>query len=895
MFRESHNRFDHRCQIAVWLISSGVLGLGFFVILGWLLDLDTLKGVLPGLPTMKVNTALCLMLGSISLALAQKTFLCHVKNWRRGYRFLSFVAAGLMIWLGGLTLAQYGLGVDLNVDQWLVLQPEPTGSMAAPGRMAPNTAFTFVLLGIALIWVHSSLLGLGSQIIVLLAAHVGFVALIGYLYKTTVLYGVGSDTGMAIHTALGTIALSVGVLCLFPNRGWLALFWDSKLGSVMLRQLLPIVIMAQLSIGLFAEVAQIRNYYGVQASSAVATTLSLLLLSVLITWKAHRLNTLNAIEIQTRQRLEASQQRLSGILDNANDAIITTDQNQRIILFNRGAESLFGYSVQEVIGQPINLLIPERFHTAHTQHVETFGRSQQFSVVKDGGREIFGRRQDGSEFPAMSSVSSQDIQGETLFTVFLRDITDLKKAEKALKIYSENLEIQVKERTEELSKSLLALQKSEEHLSHLAHHDTLTGLPNRLMLHIRLEQSIQQASRQRTKVAIAFIDLDHFKRINDSLGHQSGDSILQQVALRWRQILRANDSLARISGDEFVLILVDIENFTQVSLALARLMAALETPFQLIGQTYPVHVTASIGVSLFPDNGLDASILLRNADTAMYRAKEEGRNTYRFYTGEMTTAAFEYMWLANALREALNRDELRLVYQPQIDLQSQNWVGCEALLRWQHPDRGHISPVEFIPIAEQSGLIQEIGVYVLKKACTQARVWLDDGVNIGRIAVNISAAQLQDPDFVRVVKAALGTSGLPPQCLELEVTEGTLMGRAESNIDQLEQLRKMGIHIAVDDFGTGYSSLSYLKQLPIDKLKIDRAFVRDIPKDTNDMAICSAILALGQALDIRIIAEGVETSQQADFLRSKNCHEAQGYLYSKPIEAEDIKHLFLGL
>ncbi len=415
------------------------------------------------------------------------------------------------------------------------------------------------------------------------------------------------------------------------------------------------------------------------------------------------------------------------------------------------------------------------------------------------------------------------------------------------------------------------------------------------MLHIRLEQSLQHASRQRTKVAIVFIDLDHFKRINDSLGHSSGDSILQQVALRWRQILPANDSLARISGDEFVAILVDVESVSQVSFAIARLMEALETSFKLIGETYPVHITASIGVSLFPDNGLDVAVLLRNADTAMYRAKEEGRNTYRFYTAEMTTAAFEYMWLANALREALNRDELRLVYQPQIDLQSLNWVGCEALLRWQHPEKGSISPVKFIPIAEQSGLIKEIGIYVLKKACVQTKSWLDNGVNIGRMAVNISAAQLQDPDFVRVVQAALETSGLSPQHLELEVTEGTLMGRAESNIEQLEQLRHIGIHISVDDFGTGYSSLSYLKQLPIDKLKIDRAFVKDIPEDVNDMAICSAILALGQALDIRIIAEGVETNQQAEFLRSKHCHEAQGYLYSRPIEAGEITRLFLDL
>jgi diguanylate cyclase (GGDEF)-like protein/PAS domain S-box-containing protein len=459
-------------------------------------------------------------------------------------------------------------------------------------------------------------------------------------------------------------------------------------------------------------------------------------------------------------------------------------------------------------------------------------------------------------------------------------------AEAALQRYNEALEVRVAERTAELSQSLSALQQSEERLHHLAHHDPLTGLPNRLWLNVHLEQSIQQATRQQTKLALLFVDLDRFKHINDSLGHRAGDSLLQQLGDRLHQALRANDCVARISGDEFVVVLEDIKDVPHIGTAISRLMTVFEAPFHLEEQT--VHMTASIGISLFPDDSSEAAALLRYADTAMYEAKEEGRNTYRFYAEEMTATAFEHVLFGNALRNALQQQQLHLVYQPQINLQSQRWVGLEVLLRWQHPELGEISPAQFIPIAEQSGLIHEIGTWVLQSACCQAKTWLDQGLDFGRVAVNVAASQLNHENFVQIVEEVLRKSGLPPQHLELEVTERLVMQRTEAKIQQLKQLRQMGVQIAIDDFGTGYSSLSYLKLLPIDKLKIDKSFVCDIPHDANDMAIAAAVIALGHALGMTIIAEGVEEEAQVAFLKLKGCHEAQGYLYSRPLRPEMV-------
>ncbi|MEB3230003.1 MAG: bifunctional diguanylate cyclase/phosphodiesterase, partial [Leptolyngbyaceae bacterium] len=369
----------------------------------------------------------------------------------------------------------------------------------------------------------------------------------------------------------------------------------------------------------------------------------------------------------------------------------------------------------------------------------------------------------------------------------------------------------------------------------------------------------------------------------------------QQVAQRLQDSVRSSDMVAHLNGDEFVILLAHIIDPEVVMLILQKVMQCWTEPFQIESQlnleTQEIYLTCSIGVSLFPEHGIDAPTLLRNADTAMYHAKSQGRNTYCFYTEAMTAAAFAHMQMENALRVALQRQELYLVYQPQLDFATQHWSGMEVLLRWQHPRLGLVPPDQFIPLAEQSGLIREIGRWVLQQACIQGKTWLEQGVNCGCIAVNIASPQFQSGDLIPSVLEALAMSGFPANQLELEVTEGFVMQQPQARIQELAQLRQMGVKIAIDDFGTGYSSLSYLKQLPIDKLKIDQSFVRDIPQDEDDMAIAQAVIALGKALNLRIIAEGVETEEQANLLQNWGCHEAQGYLYSRPIAAAEIPPL----
>jgi diguanylate cyclase (GGDEF)-like protein/PAS domain S-box-containing protein len=537
------------------------------------------------------------------------------------------------------------------------------------------------------------------------------------------------------------------------------------------------------------------------------------------------------------------------------EGVLVTDLNGTILNVNPAFTEITGYSRAEILGKNPRMLKSGR-------HNESFYRDLWTALKTQGNwrGEIWNRRKNGSIYPELLTISTvENDQGQpTSYVAVFSDISTVKR--------------------------------SEERLNYLAHHDPLTDLPNRLLFNDRLSQSIQSAMRHNQTLAVVFIDLDRFKHINDSMGHAVGDRLLQQLAQRLKKALRQSDTVARISGDEFVILLNDIKSSTHATVAVERLMDIFQTPFNLEGKE--IHMTSSMGISIFPHDAMEPGTLLRNADTAMYQAKQEGRNLYRFYAEEMTTAASEYVLMENSLRVALKQQQFYLVYQPQVDLRSNRFVGIEALLRWHHPELGQISPVQFIPLAEQTGLIREIGAWVLQTACHQGKVWLDRGLEFGRIAVNVAGPQLKQGDFVQVVRDALEQSGLPAKYLGLEVTEGFVMDRPGERIEQLELLRGMGIQINIDDFGTGYSSLSYLKRLPIDKLKIDKSFVRDIPQSANDMAISEAIIALGKALEMKIIAEGVETQEQAVFLRDMGCHQAQGYFYSKPISPEDIEILF---
>jgi diguanylate cyclase (GGDEF)-like protein/PAS domain S-box-containing protein len=434
-------------------------------------------------------------------------------------------------------------------------------------------------------------------------------------------------------------------------------------------------------------------------------------------------------------------------------------------------------------------------------------------------------------------------------------------------------------------------KEAEEQIKNLAYHDALTGLPNRLLFNDRLSVAVAQAHRQGYRLAIFFLDVDRFKVINDSLGHSLGDRLLQGVARRLQSSVREGDTVARLGGDEFILLLPALNRTEDVAKVAEKILDSLKLPFRLEGRE--LYVTASMGISLYPDDGGDAETLIKNADTAMYRAKEQGRDNYQLYTPAMNATAVERLALENSLRKALARDELELVYQPLLDLGTGRVHGVEALLRWRHPERGLLLPSEFIPLAEVTGLILPIGPWVLRTACGRARVWQDLGHPHLTVAVNLSARQFQQPDLVAQVKRALEETGLAPRCLDLEITETNAMSNAEATIHTLRELKTLGVRISIDDFGIGYSSLSYLKRLPIDTLKIDQSFVRDITSDPDDAAIATAVIALAHTLKLRVVAEGVETQEQLAFLAARHCDRMQGYLFSRPLPSQECGE-FLG-
>ncbi len=434
-------------------------------------------------------------------------------------------------------------------------------------------------------------------------------------------------------------------------------------------------------------------------------------------------------------------------------------------------------------------------------------------------------------------------------------------------------------------------KKFETNLEHISHHDALTDLPNRLLLQERLRRAVQRADRQGSQLAVIYLDLDRFKLVNDSFGHPLGDQLLEQVADRLKQNVRENDTLARIGGDEFIMVMEGVTNPELLGNVAEKLIAIFVKPFYVDNRE--IRITASLGIAVFPEDGRKPTTLLRNADAAMYRAKDQGANSYQFYTRELTHNALKRMALESNLSRALERNELFLVYQPQVDLTTGKIIGTESLLRWRNPALGIVPPDKFIPLAEETGLIHEIGEWVLNEACQQGKQWLDKGIEFGHIAVNIAGPQVHKGDLPNKVSDALARSHLPPENLELEVTEGCfIMQDPEFSIKQLNTLRSLGIKLSIDDFGTGYSSLSYLKRLPIDKLKIDQSFVREIPENTDDMAIADAVIAMGNSLNLDVIAEGVETEVQADFLREHQCEQAQGYLYSKPVTAEEFEAFY---
>ncbi|MBT3031360.1 MAG: EAL domain-containing protein [Candidatus Thiodiazotropha sp. (ex Lucina pensylvanica)] len=536
---------------------------------------------------------------------------------------------------------------------------------------------------------------------------------------------------------------------------------------------------------------------------------------------------------------------------NTAEGITVTDASGNIVSTNPAFEAITGYSHEEVLG-----LNPRVLKSGH--HPDSFYKEMWDTLLLTGHwrGEIWNRRKNGDAYPEWLTISAvKDGNDET--THYVGVFTDISQ-----------------------------IKEAQDQINFLAHHDALTRLPNRALFRERFDHALMHARRENASIALLFLDLDRFKTVNDTLGHPVGDQVLLEVSKRMNQIIRASDTLARLGGDEFVLLLEEQTDAQHAAVVARKLIDLFSRPM-IIGE-HELVVTASIGITLYPNDGDDPDKLIRHADRAMYEAKQQGRNTYRFFTQALTEGALERLMMENDLRRAVARNELILHYQPIVNLETRQLQGIEALVRWQHPEQGLIAPGLFIELAEEIGIIGEIGQWVLRAACSQLARWDRDGFKVPRISVNLSVQQIDREGLITMVSEELNNSGLSPERLELEVTESMLIRNPELSRTVLSELRTLGVKFAIDDFGTGYSSLAYLKLLPLDHLKIDQSFVRDIGKDANDEAIVRAIIGMSKSLGLESVAEGVEEAHQARFLQQAGSDLAQGYLYSRPLPADEI-------
>jgi diguanylate cyclase (GGDEF)-like protein/PAS domain S-box-containing protein len=588
----------------------------------------------------------------------------------------------------------------------------------------------------------------------------------------------------------------------------------------------------------------------------IVGTLLGVLIALVAGWGAQREYSARAL---AEEALFAEKERAQVTLNSIGDAVICTDISGNVTFLNFVAEKMTGWSQHDAAGRAMS----DVARIVEAGSGEAIANPMELAVAQNRTMNIPSNCQliqrDGTQTPIEDSVSPiRDRNGQASGAVMVfRDAS--------------------------------AARAMTRQMTYSAQHDFLTGLPNRMLLNDRIRQAIVLAPRHKKKIALLFLDLDGFKHINDSLGHPTGDKLLQSIAERLGECVRGSDTVSRQGGDEFVVLLSEIEHAEDAAITARRMLQVVAEPHSV--DDHDLHVTTSIGLSVYPDDGLDSETLIKNADTAMYQAKENGRQSYQFFKPAMNVRAVQRQSIEEDLRRALKRGQFSVQYQPKINLRTGFITGAEALIRWVHPTRGAMPPGEFIPVAEDSGLILPMGQWVLREACRQARTWADAGLPLATMAVNISAIEFRDENFLETVFAILEDARLDPKFLELELTESVLMKRAESAETILKTLRARKVQIAIDDFGTGYSSLSYLRRFPIDVLKIDQSFVHQITTAPDDTTIVTAIISMGRSLNLRVVAEGVETQQEMEFLQAHECEEAQGYYFSRPVIATEFANL----